>query len=449
MPALRILLLLVLLFLGVLSCSKNDDMSSQSDTGQETGNNEENEGDNQDDGQGTLPLPELILDLDTLTTGNLLLKAQITGYLDTISSYGVKMNNLPTELGSTIDTTYFDFESSQQFEDFSQNSMSAYLDINGDTIHSNEEVFNYRIDVVRSKRRPFPGGLRSNNLSFASDQYIYLGAGSAFNEYYYNDFYRYDINTNDWSQLADLEYNITGAATGVIGSKAYVVTGRSEDLGYLDQMLVFDLITETWSEGPEFPGTLRRSPYHFVLDGKLYVGLGGVGLLEFEDLWRFDPATDTWEEVSSFPDTEFDRSTSTFLTKGGYGYVIARQEFQDSDVDLWRYDPVNDLWEQLSSFYDPFCLAFGPEALDFRDNYIFLRYGSYTAGPCPGYGRFWIYDINEDSWHSLHGSDFTGISDNGYMAAASTFKAGGRYFAMLGYSGGHWPKISTRVIEYE
>lgn len=446
MPASRILLLMVLLFLGVLSCSKNDDMSPPPDTGQETDNNEGNNG---DDGQGTLPLPELTMDLDTLTIGNLLLKAQITGYLDTISGYGVKINNLSTELGSTIDTTYFGFETAPQFEDFSQNTMSAYLEVNGDTINSNEEVFDYRIDVVRSKRRPFPGGLRSNSLSFASDPYIYLGGGSAFNEVYYNDFYRFDINANEWTQLADLEYNIIEAATGVIGNKVYVVAGYSEDLGYLSQMRIFDLGTETWSDGPEFPGTNRTSPYHYVLDGKLYVGLGRVGLSTFEDLWRFDPATEEWEEVSGFPGTEFDFSTSTFLTKGGYGYVIARQEFEDSEVDLWRYDPVNDLWEQLSSFYDPFCLAFGPEALDFRDNYIFLRYGSYTAGPCPGYGRFWIYDISEDSWHSVYGSDFSGISDNGYWGAADTFTVGGRYFTMLGYSGGHWPKVSTRVIEYQ
>lgn len=89
-----------------------------------------------------------------------------------------------------------------------------------------------------------------------------------------------------------------GSTLFVIGSKAYFIGVYS--------MRVFDLTTNTWSDGSLPDGwTGRYASAAEVINGKAYVGTGGFyenGRL-LKDWWEFNPASATpWKRMTDFPE---------------------------------------------------------------------------------------------------------------------------------------------------
>ena len=85
----------------------------------------------------------------------------------------------------------------------------------------------------------FPGGPRGYAYGVSNDQYGYVGFGSNENNYP-NDWWRYDMSTNTWLQLAD------------------------------------------------FPDLGRNHPAMILTEEKIYVGLGSADGENFGDWWEYD-----------------------------------------------------------------------------------------------------------------------------------------------------------------
>ena len=70
-------------------------------------------------------------------------------------------------------------------------------------------------------------------------------------------------------------------------------------------MYQFDPVTQSWTDIGSFPCSATSNMMHFVIDGKLYVGLGKLGAVNsvtyVNDFWEYDLELNTWSQKNDFP----------------------------------------------------------------------------------------------------------------------------------------------------
>jgi len=116
-----------------------------------------------------------------------------------------------------------------------------------------------------------------------------------------------------------------GPACFIIGDKLYYGMGRvSSSVTALKTFKVFDLNTNTWSDGPTLPAGMDGRYYATatVYNGKAYLGSGWVGL---KDWWEYDPTKTgdaAWRRLTDHP--EGGPFAISFIANNkmyaGYGY---------------------------------------------------------------------------------------------------------------------------------
>ncbi|PQO28829.1 DUF3386 family protein [Blastopirellula marina] len=143
-------------------------------------------------------------------------------------------------------------------------------------------------------------------------------------------FSRYDVEKNEWTELAPLPEPRSSLDAAVLGRHIYVAAGwnlqgeSSEDAPWHDDMLRFDLDNpeKGWESLPG-PGYQTRAISLAAHDGKIYL-LGGIqpkGITRKVSV--YDPQKNSWSEG---PELKADSSTSGFATSsfatGGQLYVV-------------------------------------------------------------------------------------------------------------------------------
>ncbi len=112
---------------------------------------------------------------------------------------------------------------------------------------------------------------------------------------------RFDPATGQWRTLAPVSRVLDHAVGGVIDAKLYIAGGRTGLIEAHEPRLdIFDLTTETWSQGPAMP-TSRGGAAGAVFQGALFV-IGGEGNADnaatglFEQVESYDPAAMAWRQ---------------------------------------------------------------------------------------------------------------------------------------------------------
>jgi N-acetylneuraminic acid mutarotase len=154
-------------------------------------------------------------------------------------------------------------------------------------------------------KAPLPRALHSTNGAAAIDGKIYVSGGfttfrlSAYEPSQTSTLYRYDPQTNTWSQLRNMPVSGAGGVTGVINGKLYVLTTCYEDYGgYYDtcepsRFFRYNPATDRWATLPR-PHSSYENGTGGVLDGRFYVTAGS-------NLEMYDPATNQWTVKASPP----------------------------------------------------------------------------------------------------------------------------------------------------
>ncbi|XP_041966589.1 kelch-like protein 40a [Alosa sapidissima] len=112
----------------------------------------------------------------------------------------------------------------------------------------------------------------------------------------------YDPTKFEWKELAPMKTPRSLFGAAVHNDKIYVVTGVTDD-GLTSSVEVYDIATNKWSEGVEFPQE-RSSLNLTTLGGALYA-VGGFAMMpsedsekltptEMYDIWRFDEEERCW-----------------------------------------------------------------------------------------------------------------------------------------------------------
>lgn len=183
-----------------------------------------------------------------------------------------------------------------------------------------------------------PGPPRHHPYMFKAgdDVYAGMGHGNSINGQIqvYDDWYKFDMTTNQWVQMNDFpgEGRVAGSQFDH-GGFGYVLSGDGEDHNYMEEgeFWKYDPVTDAWEELPPHPDISRWAPGAFVIDNNVYF-TGGQSRLNgqyFSDLLSFPLAPPASVEplaslsqnqsISLFPNPAQDR---VFIKANGFPLTV-------------------------------------------------------------------------------------------------------------------------------
>ena len=118
----------------------------------------------------------------------------------------------------------------------------------------------------------------------------------------------------------------------------------------------YTLSTDTWKRLADFPGTGRCHASGFILNNKLYFGIGytAAGFLapnskDLSDWWEYDIALNKWTNKKDFAGgarsdaLTYQYNNIAYVGAGGFG-----QNWRTLYKDFWQYNPGNDSWTKIT-----------------------------------------------------------------------------------------------------
>jgi len=147
-----------------------------------------------------------------------------------------------------------------------------------------------------SQKTDFPFGDRHHPFYFSINDIPYVGFGhgdyDGDNLVIYNDFYKYEIESEIWIQLNDFpsEARVAGTQFSFNG-KGYVLSGDGDDHGPLDtgELWEYDPTLDVWTQLTSHPGGARWAPGSFVIGCNVFLNSGfeAESGIYHNDLWSF------------------------------------------------------------------------------------------------------------------------------------------------------------------
>lgn len=232
--------------------------------------------------------------------------------------------------------------------------------------------------------------------------YVYGGYHWSNSANYLNDLWRYDPATNAWAQMATGLNGRYNHASAVLNGKLYVQGGygwgaSGGGSGILDDLMVYDPATDTWTQLQKAPLACRDHSL-VAMGGKLYL-YGGYATAggHRATLYVYDPSTNKWAQLTSAPNT---RSCHTAVVMNGCMYVFGGTIGAGYYNDLYYYDPATDKWTQLgigplSQRHEHVAAVIGLKM------YIFSGERAAANNPDRYLNDLWVYDLTANSWTQL------------------------------------------------
>ena len=196
---------------------------------------------------------------------------------------------------------------------------------------------------------------KNEGVSFKIGNEVFIGVG---------DWFLCMTMEPDEMKLVDKFPGIArkGAVAFVIGNKAYVGLGYSEEgdeKTYYDDFWVYDGENHRWESEPlafPFPGNVRGNAVAFCLEGTAYVGTGEYNGNALKDFYSFEPARG-WKEFTNLKHAfcgavAFVADGCAYVCTGGEsipqspGYDINYSLF----MGMYKLSPDSSEWETLGPF---------------------------------------------------------------------------------------------------
>lgn len=206
--------------------------------------------------------------------------------------------------------------------------------------------------------------------------YLYVGTGllKGDEKETTDNFFRYDFDKDQWSELRDDSKFSGGPRQNAIGfsidGKGYVALGSfynslNGNEIVLDNVYMFDpefndndnnYPQGRWYKAASFPGGKRTQASVFTLDGVAYISCGKDEDGEYQnDLWAMSlPTTGAeqgdvnWSRKRDFPGTA--RIEAVGYSINDMGYIGTGLDNDSLRSDYWRYNPYINNWDERASF---------------------------------------------------------------------------------------------------
>ena len=232
-----------------------------------------------------------------------------------------------------------------------------------------------------------------------------------------------------WKALQSHNETRFCATSEAVGEKIYAGLGYNDNNfnSVTKDWYEYDVASNKWTIKTNFPGAERANAISFMINNKIYVGMGtnynrSTLINVYNDFYEYDPATDKWTKKADFPAEG--RDQSVFFTIGNKGYMGTGNTNPSNSTsvrsDFWEYDPATDKWAQKASLPKTSrCRAFG--------------FGVGTKGYLGGgenasvskLGDFYQYDPAKDSWISVADLPVAIARSRGFAFNANGYISGG------------------------
>jgi len=149
--------------------------------------------------------------------------------------------------------------------------------------------------------------------------------------------YKYDLNSNIWSQTFSTFYYGSIIGKTVLNNNAYFLTSNSAVLEFNPNNNTFKIITQ-------YPGVILDKVESFSYNNKIYFGLGIQNGL-YTDLWAYDLGSNTWQKTEKCPAQSQQNGYSIFNVaffikeKLNLCYVYQSIYNNNTIINTWKFDP--------------------------------------------------------------------------------------------------------------
>lgn len=115
-------------------------------------------------------------------------------------------------------------------------------------------------------------------------------------------------------------------------------------------VLYLSAFGQPWFEKANYGGEARHRTSTFTIGDDGYLGLGHINSgvdVEFEDFWKYDPASDSWSQIANYPEGRCYHAVSFSI--GNKAYVgTGRLENGTFSKKIYCYDPLFNSWTQIA-----------------------------------------------------------------------------------------------------
>lgn len=248
----------------------------------------------------------------------------------------------------------------------------------------------YKIIEILNSSKPYTA---QNSMKAAAGPYIYM-FGGVNNGTYYNYLYRYNINTQAWTQLTG-DIGVADGALEAVGNDLYRFGGRASGSGNsLNHNHKYNTLTDTWETKTALP-YLSNGHATAVIGTDIYVNGGYNNGTVLSSYYKYNTLTDTWTQLQA----NIRRYYHSLVAVNGLiyifgGYFNASVDPQDSQ---YVYNPTTNTWTQLASA--PYPIAGHTAIVIGTEVHVFG--GLAPADSANNSKRHWKYDILTNAWTIL------------------------------------------------
>jgi N-acetylneuraminic acid mutarotase len=207
-----------------------------------------------------------------------------------------------------------------------------------------------------------------------------------------------------WNQIGNFAGDPRDdASTFTIDNHVYCGLGMNAWFSCTSDFKVFDVMTETWSNGVNIPiGQERQYANAFSYQGFGYVFGGINGSASYlNDCWKFNPQTNAWTMLPALPSSG--RAGAVSFLIGDTVYIVGGKTTGGIiSNEVWAFDLVQEQWIQKANV--PFDGIWRGVAFSWNDTGIIglgkLNNGTLNAG-C------YQYSPNSDTWQLMNQLNLT------------------------------------------
>ena len=253
----------------------------------------------------------------------------------------------------------------------------------------------------------------------------------------------YDPAANSWVTGADPPVEMHHFQAILYNYDIYVVAGYSgaccsSEFG-LDRIYIYDIETDSWSQGAQIPSGRRRGSTGTVLhEGKIYLAGGlngghGAPATSFRFFDMYDPVSDTWTVL---PDMPRDRDHFHAVILDGELYAAGGRDSSDPSIfdatigEVDVFDFGSNSWTTLPGSSNLPTLRGGCTSVVLGDQLLVI--GGESGGQTVAHAEVEAFDPISGDWNTLpsliqgrHGTQAAILNGEVYIAAGSANQGGG------------------------
>jgi N-acetylneuraminic acid mutarotase len=214
---------------------------------------------------------------------------------------------------------------------------------------SDDEFYSYNIETNTIKleySNPIIGS--ASNAVVIYNEKVYLFSGKAI--------YLFNPLTAGFIELS--KFNVANAIYWgphfLIDDNIFLGIGTPSYEGYTKDFWKFNITTNSWQQIAAFPGAYRSNPFSFIINDCGYVGGGYNNIYPypcFNDLWCYNPEANIWIQKESLPFRNEEIYGLIGTNTESFGYCFYQKLF-------YEYNPVFDSWGKMAELNQDFCTPY-------------------------------------------------------------------------------------------